>query len=107
MTRRSHGLANRPGKPYPATFRIVHQWTDRESNPDLRHARAVSFRWTMSPSFPVDLIGVEPITPILQGSVAPIGMQAHHQRSVRELNPVFILTTDACCREHLQTMLCE
>lgn len=35
----------------------------------------------------VDLIGVEPITPILQGSVAAIGMQAHSVvRSVRELN---------------------
>ena len=26
------------------------QWTHRELNPDLRHARAVSCRWTMSPS---------------------------------------------------------
>ena len=25
------------------------QWTDRESNPDFRHARAVSSRWTISP----------------------------------------------------------
>ena len=25
------------------------QWTDRESNSDFRHARAVSSRWTMSP----------------------------------------------------------
>ena len=36
----------------PEPFRIpsVCQWTDRESNPDLRHARAVSSRWTISPS---------------------------------------------------------
>lgn len=45
----------------------------------------------------MDLIGVEPITPILQGSVAPIGMQAHlFERSVRGLNPVSVLTTDVC-----------
>jgi hypothetical protein len=49
MTRRSHGLANRPGEPYPATFHFI-KWTHRESNPDLRHARAVSSRWTMSPN---------------------------------------------------------
>ena len=48
MTRRSHGLANRPGKPYPATFRIC-QWTHRESNPDFQSAELVSSRWTMSP----------------------------------------------------------
>ena len=51
------------------------------------------------PVVSVDLIGVEPITPILQGSVASIGMQAQLvKRSVRELNPVFRLTTAACCR---------
>ncbi len=31
----SHGLANRPGEPYPATFHIF-QWTHWESNPDPR-----------------------------------------------------------------------
>ena len=75
------------------------QWTHRESNSDCRHARAVSSRWTMSPCCSVDRMGVEPITPILQGSVAshwtcsPIC-----QRSVRESNPVSVLTTDVCCR---------
>ena len=49
------------------------------------------------PVVAVDLIGVEPITPILQGSVASIGMQAHlFERSVRESNPVSVLTTDVC-----------
>jgi hypothetical protein len=38
-----HGLANRPGKPYPATFRI-HQWTNRESNPDCQPAELESYR---------------------------------------------------------------
>ena len=130
MTRRSHGLANRPGEPYPATFRIC-QWTHRESNPDFQSAELVSSRWTMSPQLSllrsslrrsrisrsslalnrpfalpihrklvhmvhrtfrrrlpavfrrrliVDLMGVEPITPTLQGSVAPNGMQAHSSR---------------------------
>ena len=45
-----------------------------------RHAIAVSSLWTMSPFLlSVDLVGVEPITPILQGSVASIGMQALHR----------------------------
>jgi hypothetical protein len=49
--------------------------------------------------FRVDRMGVEPIAPTLQGSVAPNGMSAHFlQRSVRELNPVFRLTTAACGR---------
>ena len=65
----------RPGKPYPATFRSF-QWTHPELNWDLRHARAASSPWTMSPRFPVDLVGVEATTPTLQGSVAPDGMQA-------------------------------
>ena len=44
-------------------------------------------------------MGVEPIAPTLQGSVAPNGMPARSsQRSVRELNPVFRLTTAACGR---------
>ena len=29
----------------------VLQWTDRELNPDFRHARAVSSHWTISPLF--------------------------------------------------------
>ena len=47
MAVKPHGLANRPGEPYPATFHLP--WTHRESNSDFRHARAVSSRWTMSP----------------------------------------------------------
>ncbi len=45
----SHGLANRPGEPYPATFRIC-QWSHRELNPDFQSAELVSSRWTMAPS---------------------------------------------------------
>ncbi len=39
-------------------------------------AELESSRWTMSPCFQVDLMGVEPTTPTLQGSVAPNGMQS-------------------------------
>ena len=50
----SHGLANRPGEPYPATFRMF-QWTHWESNPAIdaketgQPAELVSSHWTMSP----------------------------------------------------------
>ena len=59
------------------------------------------FRFTIELcSFSVDLMGVEPITPILQGSVASSGMQAriHIERSVRESNPGSCLTKAACSR---------
>ena len=84
-----HGLANRPGQPYPATFRI--QWTHRESNPDLQPAELVSSRWTMSPFSSVDRRGVEPRSPGCKPGIFPLDQHAHviRQRSVRELNPVF------------------
>ena len=56
---------------------FVCKWTHRESNPDCQSAELESSRWTMSPRFQVDLMGVEPTTPTLQGSVASSGMQAH------------------------------
>ena len=56
-----------------AACRLAHKWTHPESNWDCRHARAVSYRWTMSPCLSVDRMGIEPITPILQGSVASLG----------------------------------
>ena len=94
----SHGLANRPGKPYPATFPI-YLWTDRESNSDLRHARAVSSPWTISPFISVERRGVEPRLPGCKPSVFPLDQRPNFvQRSVRELNPVFRHTTAACCR---------
>jgi hypothetical protein len=77
MAVKPHGLANRPGEPYPATFRI--QWTHRESNSDFRHARAVSSRWTMSPSSVVDRPGNR--TPIswLQARHLPVGRAAQNR----------------------------
>ncbi len=96
MTRRSHGLADRPGKPYPATFRMLlvdspgiepglpprqggvfpldhepEKWSAGESNPDYLGASQASSRWTSVPK---------------------------SKRSVRELNPAFRLTTAACRR---------
>jgi hypothetical protein len=96
MAVKPHGLANRPGEPYPATFRISvdpprielgspprqgvvvpldHEPINcsgpaGESNPDLLGANEASSRWTSRPSL--------------------------QQRSVWELNPVFRLTTAAC-----------
>jgi hypothetical protein len=67
----SRGLADRPGKPYPAIFREFKQWTHRESNPDYRHAMAVSSRWTMSPSI----------------SSGPHGSRTHHTDLARVSRP--------------------
>ena len=66
MTVKSHGLANRPGEPYPATFhstklggslvlpilkfRLHSKWTAGESNPDYLIANQESCRWTSSPN---------------------------------------------------------
>ena len=104
MTRRSRGLANRPGKPYPATFRSF-QLSHPELNSgtdaqrwSLRHARAASSPWTMSPCFPVDRRGVEPRLPGCKPSVLPLNEQPVCERSVRELNPILVLTKDVCCR---------
>ena len=78
MTRRSHGLANRPGEPYPATFRMLNLLVDP---PGIEHGFPVC-RTGVVPLdhepmlFRVDRMGVEPITPTLQGSVAPNGMPA-------------------------------
>ena len=68
-------LAERPGQPYPATFRFV-QWTHRESNPDLQTASLMSSRWTMSPFRTVDQPGSR--TPIswLQARRLSVGRAA-------------------------------
>ena len=47
------------------------QWTHRESNPDYRHAIAVSSRWTMSPFF----------------SSGPHGSRTHHTDLARVSRP--------------------
>ena len=94
MVVKPHGLANRPGEPYPATFRI--EWTHRESNSDFRHARAVSSRWTMSPlSGPAG----ESNPDLLVASQASSRWTSRPcQRSVWELNPGFRHTKAVCSR---------
>lgn len=74
----SHGLANRPGEPYPATFRMF-QWTHWESNPDLRPAEPVSSRWTMSPL--VEWTGREsnPSHRLCKSQSPPWNMPAHKE----------------------------
>ena len=93
----SHGLANRPGEPYPATFRMSvdppgiepgfpvcrtgvfpldhdpgsYEWTGWESNP--------SHRLCKSQSPPL-----EHASPFIE-------------RSVRDSNPILRLTTATCC----------
>ena len=87
MTQRSHGLANRPGEPYPATFRMF--FSSRVDPPGIEPGSPVCRTGVVpldhEPMFRVDRMGVEPITPTLQGSVAPNGMPARllSERSVR------------------------
>ena len=102
MAVKPHGLANRPGEPYPATFRD--QWTHRESNSDFRHARAVSSRWTMSPFRSVDRPGNR--TPIswLQARHLPVGRAAHIQPEVRPgIEPGLPPYQGGVQPQHLQT----
>jgi hypothetical protein len=73
------------------------QWTHPELNWDLRHARAVSSPWTMSPCCRVDRRGLEPRSPGCKPGVLPLDEQPAFQRSVRELNPTLVLTKDVCC----------
>jgi hypothetical protein len=73
------------------------KWSHRESNPDFQSAELVSSRWTMAPS--VDRRGVEPRLPGCKPSVLPLNEQPiYFKRSVRESNPVPLLTTEVCCR---------
>ena len=96
------GLANRPGEPYPATFRI--QWTHRESNSDLRHARAVSSRWTMSPSRSVDRPGNRTPISSVQTRHLPVGRAAHVLSEVRlGIEPSLPPYQSGVQPQHLQT----
>ena len=103
MAVKPHGLANRPGEPYPATFQG--KWTHRESNSDFRHARAVSSRWTMSPFRSVDRPGNR--TPIswLQARHLPVGRAAHVQSEVRlGIEPSLPPYQSGVQPQHLQTI---
>ena len=58
MTRRSHGLANRPGEPYPATFHISVDPPRVELGSPPRQGGV--FPLDHEPVISVDLMGVEP-----------------------------------------------
>ena len=65
---------------------------------------AVSSRWTMTPS--VERRGIEPRLPGCKPSVFPLDQRpVVLKRSVQELNPVFRLTTAACCRNTYRPIL--
>src|SRR6056297_1029080 len=75
ITRRWHALAVRPGKPYPAAFRKP----KIESGPEGNR--------TLPPTLQKSVASLEHASPFVDT-----------QRSVRELNPVFVHATDACRR---------
>ena len=58
----------------------------------------------MSPCFQVDLMGVEPTTPTLQGSVAPNGMQARVEEVRPGLEPDLPPYHGGVLPKHLQTI---
>lgn len=75
----------------PLDYDPVTQWTDRESNPDLRTASAPSSRWTIGPSYttwdlnpgrsgrvsdprqPAALGGIEPLLDAVDSGASPPG----------------------------------
>ena len=90
------------------------QWTDRELNPDFRHARAVSSRWTISPFvFQWTAWESNPGTDRrlvhrpCKGQSPPTACRpvCCSERSVRESNPVSVLTTDVCSRNTYRPFL--
>ena len=94
---RGHGLANRLGQPSPTTF---HSVDPPGIEPGFPPRQGGVFPLDHRPVLlSVDRMGVEPIAPILQGSVASTEHASpQFERSVRELNPVFLLTEEVCCR---------
>ena len=108
MTRRSHGLADRPGEPYPATFRI-HRVESRGIEPrpvTERHSRnaiAVSSRWTMTPS--VERRGIEPRLPGCKPSVFPLDQRPDCSQEVRPgIEPGLPPYQSGVPPKHLQTI---
>ena len=87
---RPHGLANRPGNPYPATLRI--EWTRRESNPHYRHAMPVSSRWTTGPGKQSGEWGSNPRSPASKAGGLPLSYPLH-EWTAGESHPDFRLAT--------------
>src|SRR6185295_2548195 len=96
MAVKPRGLANRPGEPYPATFRISVDPPRIELGSPPRQGGVVpldheprSIQWTGR--------GIEPRSPRCKRGIFPLDEPPMFcQRSVWELNPVFRLTTAAC-----------
>ena len=115
MTRRSHGLANRPGEPYPATFRNLTAVDPPGIEPGLPPCHSGVFPLDHQPiRFSVDRMGVEPGhrpkvgPPTLQGSVAPDGMPARFISEVRPgIEPGLRPYHGRVQPEHLQTISLE
>ena len=84
------------------------QWTHRESNPDFQSAELVSSRWTMSPlCFEWTAWESNPSHRPCKGQSPPTACRpvVCCQRSVRESNPVSVLTTDVCFRNTYRPIL--
>ena len=94
MAVKPHGLANRPGEPYPATFRMSVDPPRIELGFPPRQGGVVPLdhepiQWTGR--------GIEPRSPGCRPGIFPLDEPPmFSQRSVWELNPVFRLTTAAC-----------
>ena len=93
-------LAKRPGQPYPATFHIS------VDPPRIELGSPATPGWCrpVGPSarmYRVDRTGVEPRLPgLARVSRPPLGPcePVVIERSVRELNRVFLLTEEVCCQ---------
>ena len=75
MTLTSHGLANRPGEPYPATFQKKHEQLKKvgHSCPTFFADR---WAWSAHPPFSkVDRRGIEPRFPACKAGVVPLDQQ--------------------------------
>ena len=92
---------SRAARPTVSGYLPICQWTHRESNPDSQTASLVSVPLDHEPvACSVDRRGVEPRSPGCKPGVFPLDQQpvVGSQRSVRELNPAFLLTKEACGR---------
>ena len=74
MAVKPHGLANRPGEPYPATFRI--QWTGRGIEPRSPGCRPGIFPLDEPPMSLAEVRpGIEPSLPLYRSGVRPQHLQ--------------------------------
>ena len=79
MAVKPHGLANRPGEPYPATFRI--QWTGRGIEPRSPRCKRGVFPLDEPPMFSTELrLGIEPSLPPYHGGVQPQHLQTNQSQ---------------------------